>query len=346
MKYTLESCKLSSKQYNTKKEWRENDKNCYHNAWLNGWLDICTSHMVNPYSAPTDEECILSAKYYVHKYLWMRACTREYSKAKKNNDLYIKCTSHMVPAGNLKLRLIYMFYVGTVCYIGLSGTLEKRMNQHKSTQRYIELSKLGNVELVILQDLCDIETAVKKETEYITYYSNLGWTILNKSNGGELGGRKVSSKSDIINQALQYSTVKEWRNCGKSLYSTASKLGILDECCKHMKPIVTRWSIAELKKEALKYDTLKDWRDTSKSSYASAYKRNIISECSTHMILFQHPKNYWNSYDKCLTEALKYKNTQEWKKYGKGSYFSAYKNDWWKIISSKIKQTNGKNRVS
>lgn len=340
--YTLSSCLENAKKYSCKKEWRDKDKNFYHNAWKKGWFDVCTEHMTNPYSSPTDEECILSAKLYKHKIDWTLGHSREYSKAKKNPILYKACTSHMLKKGSLKQRLVYMFYVNKTCYIGITCDLEKRMEHHKQTIRYQDLCKSGKVEVKILHGLCDVEYCTELERMYIEEFKKKGWIILNKSNGGELGGRPACTKEDILKQALNFNSVKEWRKCGKSLYSTASKLGLLKECTAHMQKLLHKWSIEEIKEIALRYTTKKEWRESNSQSYNAALKRNIIEECCTHMTKSREDCNYWNTYEKCLKEAMKYRTTIEWKSLGKGSYFSAYKNNWWKTISKEIKQQREK----
>lgn len=336
--YTLSSCLENAKKYSCKKEWRDKDKNFYHNAWKKGWFDICTEHMTNPYSSPTDEECILSAKLYKHKIDWTRGHSREYSKAKKNPILYEACTKHMLKKGNLRQRLVYMFYLHKTCYIGITCNLEKRMERHEQTLRYKDLCKFGKVEVKILHDFCDVEYCTELERMYIEEFKKKGWIILNKTNGGELGGRIGKTKDDILKQASKFHSVKAWRTCKKSLYSRVSCLGILNECTSHMIKLVHKWSIAEIKAIALKYTTKKEWRENEPKSYDVALKKKIMDECSSHMIKFRNINGHWNTYENCLAEALKYKTTREWKSFGKGSYFAACKNNWWKLISNAIKQ--------
>jgi hypothetical protein len=49
IKWTIERCKLESIKYDTRGEWQKKSNTSYNSARKYGWLDDCTSHMINGY---------------------------------------------------------------------------------------------------------------------------------------------------------------------------------------------------------------------------------------------------------------------------------------------------------
>lgn len=336
MRYTFENCLENAKKYKTKKEWREKDKQYYFNSWKKGWIKECSIHMEAVKKAPTDEECITSSKKYKHKLYWMKECTREYSKSKKDKDLYKKCTSHMTPLGNRIKRLLYKYYAGNECYIGITFNYTKRVKEHKLTERYKNLlNKYGYVNFEQLSDILPIENIITLEKETIENHIKNNWIVLNKSKGGEIGGSKLKiTDNDIIKQALNFNSSKEWRSFKGSYYSIASYRKILKNCTKHMIKKSIKRSPEELMEIAKKYDTRQNWRDSDIKTYNYAYKKGLINICCSHMKVL----NSWVNYEIILEEALKFKTTIEWKKHSAGSYAAAFNKGWWKNISKQIKE--------
>ena len=73
-----------------------------------------------------------------------------------------------------------------------------------------------------------IETLIKKMKES-------GYEVLNKNNGGSIGGTEIKwSKKKIVESAKKYKTIKEWRKRFDPAYVAALKFGICDMCTEHM----------------------------------------------------------------------------------------------------------------
>lgn len=334
-KYTLEMCLKNAKKYLNKKEWRKNDRYFYHNAWKRGWMQDCSKHMNNPFAAPTDEECLKTARCCVHISDWVKKYSREYSKAKKDKNLYQECVKHMTPLGNINKRCLYIFYGGNECYIGITYNINHRMKQHILTERYKNLeAKYGKVKVELLSDFLSIDDVKILEINTIEKYKKNGWKILNKSKGGEIGGRNsVYNDKDLFEQAKLFTSPSEWKKCDNSLYSIAHYRGLYFNCTKHML-VKSKRTKDTLIKIASNYSTKREWRKFDKLSYDSAYNMRVLDECCVHM----KPENSWLSFITVKSEALKYRTTKEWKEISPGSYYSAFKNGWYKELSKSIKQ--------
>ena len=102
-KWTLETCKASALQYETKQEWRKAHPGAYQAAYNKGFLDACTEHM--PKHAPaehfvyTREHCIESAKKYKTRIDWFKAEKGAYQAASRHGWLNL-CCQHMAERNN------------------------------------------------------------------------------------------------------------------------------------------------------------------------------------------------------------------------------------------------------
>ena len=89
-------------------------------------------------------------------------------------------------------------------------------------------------------------------------------------------------------KALEYPTRTSWKKGHRSSYSAAQRLGVLDECTKHMiRPYNTRdeyWTFERCKEKALEYQVRTSWRQHHAFSYQIALKNGWIEECCAHMI--------------------------------------------------------------
>ncbi len=136
--------------------------------------------------------------------------------------------------------------------------------------------------------------------------------------------------------ALKYTTQKEWRKNSGGAVSAAQKNGWMDECCVHM--VKTRkldgfWTLEACKEDALKYKTKDDWRDNSSGAFSIAHKRGWFKECCAHMTSNRVSYNFWTK-EECVKNALKFSTKTEWKKSKNSSYSKALKNGWMEECSA------------
>jgi hypothetical protein len=79
--------------------------------------------------------------------------------------------------------------------------------------------------------------------------------------------------------------------------------------------------------DALKYTTKKKWRENSNNLYLLAWKNKWLNECTAHMNS-NKPKGYWNNFELCKVEALKYNLRSQFKKKSSSAYHNAWTNNW------------------
>ena len=70
------------------------------------------------------------------------------------------------------------------------------------------------------------------------------------------------------------------------------------------------WTKEKCIEEALKYTSRSEFQKKSKGSYVACYKNGWLDIVCEHMSKIRHEKGYWTK-ERCLEEALKYKNIKE-----------------------------------
>jgi predicted GIY-YIG superfamily endonuclease len=119
----------------------------------------------------------------------------------------------MKTKGNIFKRLVYMCeFIDNHVYIGLTCNSERRNIEHtitdtdSSVHKYILKTGLYP-EYKELTDYVDVEIAIKLEKDYIKKYEELGYILLNRKQGGGLGGGRIKwTYENCKNEALNYPT--------------------------------------------------------------------------------------------------------------------------------------------
>ncbi len=134
-------------------------------------------------------------------------------------------------------------------------------------------------------------------------------------------------------EALKYDTRTEFFK-NSSGYLVASRRGILDQICSHMKESKTApWTNEELALEAKKYDNRTVFSKKSKGAYLAAYKRGLLDQICSHMGYICHP---WTNEELAL-EALKYSTVKEFQKNNNPAYQVARRRGLLKNICNHMK---------
>jgi hypothetical protein len=208
--WTFERCQAEAKKYKTKKAFRQVSSSAYTAAQKQGWLEKISSHLTSatkPNGYWTKDKCAAEAKKHGSKAAFKRDASNAYSAALRQ------------------------------------GWLEK-ISSHLTTG--------------------------KKPNGY--------WT-----------------KAKCHEEALKYSTKKEFKQSCGSAYSTALREGWKDEICQHMRrpepsQIWTTgkkpngyWTKAKCHEEALKYSTKKEFKQSCGSAYSTALREGWKDEICQHM---------------------------------------------------------------
>lgn len=148
--------------------------------------------------------------------------------------------SHMEVVGDKYHRFIYKLIFPKInsIYIGLTYNFEERKNSHmtNSSNKYVK-------HLISIKEehvwLCEKEIILQNEVgniekKLIAEYKENGWTVLNISNGGGLGGGYKWTVDSVKNEAMKFTSRKDFRLNSSGAYHFASRNKILKEVCKHM----------------------------------------------------------------------------------------------------------------
>jgi hypothetical protein len=141
-----------------------------------------------------------------------------------------------------------------------------------------------------------------------------GWTLLNNSKGGEIGGNaQIWTMEACQKDAKKYKTKRDWRKSSGSAHHAAYRHGWVAKCCGHM-ILLERpkgyWTFERCKQIASKDKTVKDW--SSHNSYAYAHRKKWAKEIIESLSLKKLARrDYWTK-EKCIESASAYSSRSEW----------------------------------
>lgn len=250
--WTKERCIEDSKNYSTKKEWKNNNEGAYIRAIKFGWMNECISHMslglYKPSGYWTKEKCRENALTYSKKGVWMRKSSRSYAVARENGWIE-EFSRHMEtihkPHGYWALErckedaLIY----------------KTRKEWMKNSNGYAMAQKNGWLEECTLH---------MKRTSKPNKY----WT-----------------KERCIEDAQKYTIKFHWKK-SRGAYASAEKNGWSEECTAHMekgKKPNNYWTKERCIEDAQKYSSMSEWTKKNSSAINSARKNGWLDECIKHM---------------------------------------------------------------
>ncbi len=131
----------------------------------------------------------------------------------------------------------------------------------------------------------------------------------------------------------KYNSFTEWRKADPRAYRKAIELNIIDDICEVfgwerliMKPRGYWNKYEHCLEYALKCNTINELKKNP-SCYNNIRKNNW-SDCINHIKLKSHPNGYWNNYERCFEEAIKYDNQQDLIKNASACYENIRKNNW------------------
>ncbi|WP_430812429.1 MULTISPECIES: hypothetical protein [unclassified Carboxylicivirga] len=100
----------------------------------------------------------------------------------------------------------------------------------------------------------------------------------------------------IKEEALKYTSRKEFAISSCGAYNAARRLGIIDQVCCHMDEKIKKrgyWTKERILKVALKYSSKKTFEKESSGAYNAARRYGILQEVTDHMHKKRMPNNYW-----------------------------------------------------
>ena len=134
---------------------------------------------------------------------------------------------------------------------------------------------------------------------------------------------------NCYNEAKKYKSKMEFHsNCIRG-YTVACKNNWMKDYTWFLtyKRAPLRWTYEKCKQEALKYQWVQDFFKGSRNAYNAMHRNNWLKDFKW-LKYKQKPDGYWDNYDNCKQEALKYKSKVELKNKNRTVYVSACKHGW------------------
>lgn len=286
-------CRAEAAKYNTRSEFNHKSKSAYLACYLNGWLDDVCSHMTLREQVPqgyyTHEILSSVAKQYETRWDFQKKDKGAYLSARSRGVLDEIC-SHMRVVGSRKKRCVYEIadHALRIVYIGLTYNIKARRSGHANNKKIIKA--FGNdFEMVQVTDFLDIERAVVAEANFIELYRMRGYTVLNRTRAGALGGNNNKwTKESVHAIALNAKSRKEFQSIANGAYQTALKNKWIDDVCSHMVPKqkpAGYWDDKETTfAEAQKYNKMRDFEKKSGSAYNACRRNGWVDEVREAML--------------------------------------------------------------
>lgn len=244
----IEELKDIACKYRTKKEFRVKDRNAYTAAYRRGILDELCKYAgieISERRNITNNQVFEWAKKYKTRKEFKETEPKNYWLA-VNRGISKEAFKHMVPVGNKYHRCIYGYFFNEykTCYIGLTGDIHRRHMQHKDNITYSavkDFAESKNVEIpepTVLTEYLPSNEAAKMEDYYIKKFGDEGWVMLNKQDGGNLGGKgeTITYTKELCKElAEQFDSRTKFANTYVTAYKYTKLNGWDDYVFAHMK---------------------------------------------------------------------------------------------------------------
>jgi len=198
---------------------------------------------------------------------------------------------------NRMLRRVYVIeFSDDYVYVGLSCNPRRRLmaltcaSSKSSVKAHID-SNLGITwkfrTLTEFMPLCD---GAESERFYISQYREQGYSLLNITPGGEIGGGKAKwIKEDIHKKSIKFSCRGSFYQYNTREHSIAHRNGFLDEICSHMdkkedlSEFKNYWSKEICQSDVLNFNSEAEYELKMPTSYAAAKRYGWLADICSHM---------------------------------------------------------------
>lgn len=233
--WTYEKCKIVALTCKNKEELRDKYTTAHNKINKNNWIEL-TSHfdyLKKHKNYWTYDKCKNAALECETKYELKNKYITAYFKI--YNEKWFELFSHLKNIGNKYNRLIYSYeFCDNHCYIGLTGNIERRNNQHllgkckSSVKKYMNKTKL-TPNLIIKSDYIDVNLAIVLEEEVLRDYKKNGWIILNEIKTGGIGSHDLKwTRKSCEDEVKKYEKLSDFRKHSLSAYVTIRTKGWMD----------------------------------------------------------------------------------------------------------------------
>jgi hypothetical protein len=287
--WTYERCKEEVLKYETTKEFRVSNGECYKSIKKNGWWDDICGQLKKSKVEWNEINVKEEALKYEYRYDFSLKSSGAYAFALRNKILNEVC-SHMEPKSSSKDRYIYVFeFEDSHVYVGLSYDVDDRKRKHLSNEKgtiYKHIEKTNsNYKFKVLEGPIFYKLAGSMEKKYIKKYKNDNWVLLNTKIGGELGGSKTYwTYKKCYEHVNKFKTITDLhKNSTSHVIRKMVLLGWYEEMTKHLindkvKKNPFYWTYERCKEESSKYSKRAEFQKNSNGAYKSSYRNKWLDE--------------------------------------------------------------------
>lgn len=338
----FERCKDVALSCNHKTEFRKKYQCAHKFSERNGWLEEITSHMIQLGNK-------MKRLVYVYVFEDNHAYVGLTDDKDKRFNQHMKrgpISKHIEKTSLIPNYIILSDYID----VGDAQELEHDTKNNYINNGWVILNKgatgrgvgaLGTSIKIWTYDICK-EEALKyscrsdfKKNSYAYTSARLnGWLdeICSHMEYKQLpNGYWLHDKERCREEALKYTMRSHFKCSSRSAYKASRKNGWLDEICSHMiSPQIPKgyWTKKKCHEEALKYCYIGDFVNAHNGAYDKSCKNGWLVEICSHMIQKKKPNGYWNDYNKCKEEALKYDKRSFFQKNSGNAFRYAINNGW------------------
>lgn len=348
--WTMEQCKEEALKYLYIGDFIKESPSCYTISRNNKWVNDITSHMSRKCRKSgfyTKEQCQIEALEYTSKKEFENKCSRGYEISRLNGWLKEIC-SHM-PYQREKGYLTYEKCFEISSQFKTKGELSK-----KRPGVYYKI--LDNDWMDDMSEHMEILGNKHKRLVYVykfkdgSIYVGLTCNFKRRSYEHSTGNRysavyEYSLKYNMLScvelltgyidcveaSKIERKTINFYKNNGFNVLNRVGGGSLgggnfmydYDAC----------------KEEALKYKSRVDFKSYSSGAYENSRINGWLDSFCSHMKDYERPNEYWNNFDICKTEALKYNNIDDFLKNSNRAYYFTKKNNWLNELCSHMINT-------
>ena len=241
--YTFEFCEKIARQYKTLHDFRQNDNLVYQRSKNNNYLQTFTWF----------ENDINTANKLVNVY--KKSCVYVYKLPNK------------------------------VAYVGLTNDIQRRHHEHLTQPKdsILQYSKKLNIPIpepeILINNITKKQSALE-EKKYIQKFKTDGWLLLNKNDGGSLGGTtKKWSEQFLIDFCKHFTSPKDVEKVNYALYKYVYHNKLQDKCFpgSEIKPIERINYTPELvDKLVAQYENKTELRKNNKALFTYLFRHGLL----------------------------------------------------------------------
>jgi hypothetical protein len=370
-KWTKDSVLEDALKFTSRSEWENKSNGAVASAKRNGWYEEATAHMPILIERWTKESVIADAQKYQTRGEWFSQ-SKSYSIA-RNNNWVNEATAHMISTFSFGELVIYTYllehdvefvhqkkfddlrninklpfdfflpkfnllveYNGIQHERGWQGNKENALEIQKRDKIKIDYALSHEFNLLIIESLS--RDAILKELSNKIKSINSSFKpkkrTLTIEELGKIRSLGTISKDSVLASAVQFQTIRDWREADDGAYNKALKMNWLDEATSHMQRLIVKanhWTKSNVIESAKPFKTQTAWKNEFGGAWAKAVRNGWIQDACAHMDFNDESiikkQGHWN-YERVLESASKYKTKAEWRNNEPSSLAVAYKKGW------------------